>query len=140
MAKTKTPKKTIWQLDSERPPNCLNFGTRRECGKPAAIQSGCKVGPCAENLEATQKQAAVKQARAENKAALENEQTPKKATPRRLKSYDSEAYLLQAARENAVRPKGTREGNWVWHTTECCSMVWRPVSFGCVRVAPQTVG
>lgn len=131
--KTKRVVKTIWQLDKERPTNCLNFGTRKECGKPAALQSGCKIGPCAEALAAAQRVQEVREIKARERA--ETAAAPKRATPRTLRSHDTAAYLEQCARENAVRPKGTREGNWVWHTEECCTRVWRPLSFGCTQTA-----
>lgn len=134
MSKTKkTGPKTIWQLDKERPTNCLNFGTRKECGKPAALQSGCKVGPCADALAAAQQKVEARETIAKERA--EKAASPTKATPRRLMSHNIEAYLEQQARLNAVRPHGTVENNWMWHTEKCCRRVWRPLSFGCVTVA-----
>lgn len=131
MAKDKVVRKTIWQLDKERPTNCPNFGSRRECGKPGAISSGCKVGLCAENLQAAQEKAEAKAARV---GTMPSSTPAKRATPRRLRSQDAEGYLAQLERENRLRPRGTKseDGKWVWHTAECCSAVWRPVSWGCV--------
>lgn len=139
MTKHKNKGETIYKMDLARPPGCPNFGTRRKCGGPAALESGCDMGLCKENRAIVQQFAQQREEKAkerEEKAA----QAPKRGATPRMLSRNIDAYLDAEARKNAVRTKGTREGNWVWHTEECCSRVWRPVAAGCVPVASRPAG
>lgn len=118
------------ERDAMRPTECPNHGTMRICGK--AYKSGCRTGPCVEGKKQERKGVPAEKRQVKVKAA-----TPRRVGP---KTEQIELYLQRMEVENRRREKGTREGNWVWHTEECCRRVWRPVSWPCVEVAARPVG
>lgn len=110
------------ELNAKRPVDCPNWDTKRECGK--AFRSGCRNKLCVDGKE---------QERQGKKASERVIKLPAKPSTITAAEYAAR----KAAAENAVRAKDTKseDGNYIWHTEECCRRVWRRIGWGCVAVA-----